>query len=89
MDIKIEIEAFSNCRLPIFYLLHFRMKRQILVFLCMVFVFASPVSSTIATTIGGLALNAAATTALATGLAASGAVGLALGYTVGRGSRGV
>ena len=65
------------------------MKRQILVFLCMVFVFGTPVLSTIATTIGGLALNAAATTALATGLAASGAVGLALGYTAGRGSRGV
>ena len=65
------------------------MKRQILLFLSMVFVFATPVLSTIATTIGGLTLNAAATTALATGLAASGAVGLALGYTVGRGSRGV
>ena len=63
------------------------MKRQLPVFLCMAFVFASPVLSTIATTIGGLTLNAAATTALATGLAASGAVGLALGYTVGRGSR--
>ena len=65
------------------------MKRQLLVFLCMVIVSATPVLSTIATTIGGLTLNAAATTALATGLAASGAVGLALGYTVGRGSRGV
>ena len=65
------------------------MNRQLLAFSIVVCVLAAPVFSTIETTIGGLTLNAAATTALATGLAASGAVGLALGYTVGRGSRGV
>ena len=63
------------------------MNQQLLVFAAVICIFTAPVFSTIATTIGGLTLNAAATTALATGLAASGAVGLALGYTVGRGSR--
>ena len=63
------------------------MNQQLLAYAVVICIFTAPVFSTIATTIGGLTLNAAATTALATGLAASGAVGLALGYTVGRGSR--